>query len=129
MCYVGGPARYRAGQFEDAAEKLQLSLDDQGWRSRPIVYPALAMAYHRCGRADEAREAFQSSEEAIDHWTKEMLRAPVGKTPLHWFDWIEARLLHREAAILFTAYAPADDPRLREVEQRSLAAIQNGEKP
>jgi serine/threonine protein kinase len=123
--YVAGLADYRAGQYEQAATKLQQALDDRGWRSRTIVYPALAMAHHRCGHTDEARDAFASAEQTIDQWTKEIVRAPVGKMPLLWFEWLESRLLYREASIVLTGFAPADDPRLRMIEERALAAIQN----
>jgi hypothetical protein len=127
MLYVAGLAHYRAGQFDDAVTRLRQAVDDRGWRERSIAYPALAMAYHRSGHADEAKKALASTEAAIDQWTKEMLEAPVGRMPLLWFDWIECQLLYREASILLTGFAPADDPRLRNVEERALAAIQNGE--
>jgi tetratricopeptide (TPR) repeat protein len=129
VLYVAGLAHYRAGQFDDAVARLSQALDDRGWRERSIAYPALAMAYHRNGQADEAKEALASAEEAIDQWTQEMLEAPVGRMPLLWFDWIECQLLYREARLLLTGFAPADDPRLRTIEQRALAAIQGDASP
>jgi hypothetical protein len=125
--YVTGLAHYRVGQFENAATQFEHALEEQSWQARSITFPALAMAYHRGGNADQARRAFESSEKAIDAWTREMLQASVGRTPMPWFDWIEMRLLHREAAILLTGYAPAEDSRLRTIEERALAAIQGGE--
>jgi hypothetical protein len=124
MLYVAGLAHYRAAQYDDAVSRLRQAVDDPGWRYRSIAYPALAMAYHRSGQAEEAKEALASAEQAIDQWTEEMLSAPIGRMPLMWFDWIECRLLYREAKILLTGFAPADDPRLREIEERALTAIQ-----
>jgi hypothetical protein len=129
MLYVAGLAHYRAGQFDDAVARLRQAMDDRGWRERSIAYPALAMAYHRAGRADAAKEALASAEAAIDQWTQEMLNAPVGRMPLLWFDWIECRLLYREATIRLTGFTPADDPRLRTLQQRAQAAIQDVESP
>jgi serine/threonine protein kinase/tetratricopeptide (TPR) repeat protein len=123
--YVAGLAHYRAGQFEDAIVRLRQALDNRGWRARSIVYPGLAMAYHRSGRGAEAKEALASAEQAIDGWTEEMLEAPIGRIPIPWLDWIECQLLLREATILLTGFAPADDPRLRTIEERALAAIQD----
>ena len=57
--------------------RLRQAMDDRGWRARSIVYPGLAMAYHRSGRADEAKEALASAEQAIEQWTEEMLEAPA----------------------------------------------------
>jgi tetratricopeptide (TPR) repeat protein len=127
--YVAGLAHYRAGQFGDAVARLRQAVDDRGWREESIAYPALAMAYHRSGQADEAKEALASAEQAIDQWIKDMLAAPVGRMPLMWFDWIECQLLYREAKILLTGFTPADDPRLRSIEERACAALQDDESP
>lgn len=127
--YVAGLAHYRAGQFAEAVARLRLALDDRGWRARAIAYPALAMAYHRSGQAEQSREALAHAREAIEQWTAEMGTGPVGRMPILWLDWIEGQLLYREASILMTGFAPADDPRLRAVEQRALAAIETGGTP
>jgi len=127
--YVAGLAHHRAGQFDDAVARLRQALDDRGWSARPIVYPALAMAYHRSGQADEAKQALASAEEAIDQWLGDMIEAPIGRMPLFWFDWIECQLLYREAKILLIGFTPADDPRLRSIKERALAAIQDDESP
>jgi hypothetical protein len=82
------------------------------------------MAYHRASRGDDAREALAAAGKLIDQWTEEIASSPVGgRLPIPWFDWIEYLLLYREATILITGSPPADDPRLRAIEQRALASI------
>lgn len=124
VAYVTGLAHYRAGNFGLAIQRLQQALNDDNWSAAKITYPALAMAFHRNGQAEEARTAFQSSEAALDKWTQEMLKNPVGRMPIPWFDLIEFKLIHAEASVLLTGFTPAEDPRLRELEARALEAIQ-----
>ena len=123
VMYITGLAHYRAGEFQKAIERFQEVLTDRSWVAREIVYPALAMAYHRNGQAEEAREAFASSAKAIDSRTDEMLSGSVGTLPFPWFDWIEFKLLHSEASVLLTGFTPAEDPRIRQIEARAQAAI------
>src|SRR5262249_22016383 len=88
---------------------------------------ALAIAYHRLGRADEARRALASAEKAIDRWTEALFRGPVGTMPIPWFDWLECLIFYREAKVLLTGSPPAEDPRLRTVRERALAALDYGD--
>ena len=124
--YVTGMALYRAQRYEEAVTKLNDALKDDFWPARPIVYPALAMAYQRSGDSERAQEAFAKSNEVIENWSAAVERGPVGATPIPWFDWIECRLLQREASILLTGFAPADDPRLRDAQQRAQQLIDSG---
>lgn len=121
--YTAGLALYRAERYQEAVTQLQEALDDSHWRARGIVYPALAMAYHRIGDAEKARAAFEQSEQEIDGWTEAIKQGPVGFMPIPWFDWIECLILHREASILLTGFAPADDLRLREVQARARQLV------
>lgn len=121
--YVAGLAHYRAGQYEQAVLRLTEAMEDYRWSARPIVYPVLAMALHRVGKAEKARDALVTSAKEIDQWTTEMQEGPTGSMPIPWFDWIECQLLHREASILLAGFAPADDQRLRKLEQRALDVL------
>ena len=127
--YTAGIALYRAGRYEEAIRRLEEALSDDRWRANAIVYPALAMAYQRTGKAEEARKAFEASRQQIDEWTSAIQRGPVGRMPIPWFDWIECLILHREASLLLTGFAPADDPRLRQVQQNALRLIQRDTAP
>jgi eukaryotic-like serine/threonine-protein kinase len=126
--YVTGLAHLRAGQYERAVERLQESLTvDPRWNARAINYPALAMAYHHLGKADEARRALASAEKAIDRWTEILFKGPVGTMPIPWFDWLECLMFYREAKLLLTGSPPAEDHRLRTVRERALAALDYGD--
>ena len=122
--FIAGVALYRAERFDEAIDGLNRALEDDRWRAKEVVYPVLAMAYHRTGDAEQARAAFVKSEQAISDWTEKIVNGPVGTTPIPWFDWIECLLLHREASILLTQFAPAEDPRLRQVQTRSAALLE-----
>ena len=126
--YLAGLAHYRAGQHDRAVERLNESLTlDPSWSARAINYPALAMAYHKLGKADEARLALDSAEKAIDGWTEATYQDPVGSMPILWIDWLECRLLYREARLLVTGSPPPDDPRLRAIRKRAEAALTAGD--
>lgn len=122
--YIAGLAHYRAGEYELAAFRLEQVINEQWWPARPIAYPVLAMAYQRSGEAEKAQSALKSAEAELDNWTTQMLDSSVGEMPVFWFDWIDGRVLFREATILLTGFAPADDPRLRTVQSRARDALQ-----
>jgi hypothetical protein len=125
--YALGLACYRAGQHERAIEVLKsIVVEERPRHVRSIAYPVLAMAHHRLGHADEARQALAAAELAIDRWTEVMAQGEAGTMPIPWYDWIEVQLLHREATILITGSPPSDDPRLAEIEARALAALRDG---
>jgi tetratricopeptide (TPR) repeat protein len=126
--YVEGLVHYRAGQYAEAVKSSRQSLSAiPEWNARAINYPVLAMALHHLGKADEARQALASAEKAIDQWTETMFRGPVDSMPIPWIDWIECRLLYREATQLLTGVPPAEDPRLRTIQERARAAIHYGD--
>jgi serine/threonine protein kinase len=126
--YVEGLAHYRAGQFKKAVDCQRESLTVvPSWNSGAINYPALAMAYHRLGLANEAISSLALAEEAINRWTELMVKGSVGTIPIPWTDWLECHLYYREAKLLLTGVAPPEDPRLRTVRDRALAALSVGD--
>ena len=121
--YTAGLALFRASRYDESIEQFEKALEDDRWHAKAIVHPALAMAHHRAGHAEQARAAFEVSEREIDGWTTSIQQGPVGSMPIPWFDWVECLLLHREASILLTGFAPADDPRLREVQENAVKTL------
>ena len=80
-CTLGGGARgedlasgawtgawYRAGQHERAIEVLKsIVMEERPRHVRSIAYPVLAMAHHRLGHADEARQASERRAADPEH--------------------------------------------------------------
>jgi serine/threonine protein kinase/Flp pilus assembly protein TadD len=133
--YALGLALYRAGQHEQAARRLRESLaaDQMEWSARTLSYPVLAMAYHRLGRAADAREALNASARALDHSTDEMYRGgdqhwvihlgAAAYWPVPWWDWLEGRYYYREAKLLIDGSPPPDDPRIHMLRGRAFAGL------
>jgi hypothetical protein len=92
------------------------------------------MARHRLGHTAAAQEALSAATRVLDHWTEELYREPVDKDwinhlgatanwPIDWWDWLECRLLYREAKLLIDGAAPPDDPRVHVLRARALASL------
>jgi tetratricopeptide (TPR) repeat protein len=133
--YVAALIAYRAGRYEQAAERLRQSIAvARGWPSGALNYPVLAMAEHRLGRPAEARQALADADAAIERWTKAIyegrehphwwihLGAEV-TWPVLWWDWLECRLFAREAKLLIDGVAPPADPRLHVLRARAFAGL------
>ncbi len=118
--YVTGLTHLRANNFELAIERLQEAGDDPNWPGAEIVQSPLAIALHRSGQAEAAREALRRADESLDRWIRDLQDQPTRSTPIPWFDFVEAIVLHREATILLTSYAPVEKSALRDLRQSSL---------
>ncbi len=122
--YVAGLAHYRAGQIEraitDLREALRPGPHQAGLR---LPMPVLAMAYHRTGRLDEARQTLGEAAKDLDQRLDAIQQGEVGSMPGLWYDFVEYLLLYREATELITGSPPAEDPRLGSIEKRALAAV------
>jgi len=59
-----GLADYRRGRFDAAIDGLQHAGEQGVWM--PVARPVLAMALHRAGRAEEAREALAAAVQSYD---------------------------------------------------------------
>ena len=120
--YILGTAHYRAGQYEQAIQRLREALAASDWRNRLVAYPVLAMAHHRQGQVAEARKALDEAATVLDQWTQEryqdkgedsvmrMGAEPVW--PTSWWHCLECELYYREAKLLIDGSPPPDDPRL-----------------
>jgi WD40 repeat protein/serine/threonine protein kinase/tetratricopeptide (TPR) repeat protein len=85
-----GAAHYRAGEWDQAVQRCRESLEaDLGWRGAALNWPVLAMAHHRLGHADEARQCLSK----VGLWM-------VGQRGMHPPDSLEFTVLYREAEAL-----------------------------
>jgi tetratricopeptide (TPR) repeat protein len=126
--HYAGVVDLRAGNFERAAarfhEAIKLNTDAP---ARAMSYAPLAMALFHQGKTAEAEEYLSKAEQGLDVLTKDIAAGPIGSMPIEWYDWLEANLYRREATNLITGAAPAEDPRLITIRERSLAAITYGD--
>src|SRR5262249_3640403 len=93
----------------------------------------LAMAHHRLGQADQARQALEEASRGIDQWTRERCEKQQGYWIFHrgatafwphfWLDCMEGQYYYREAKLLIDGSPPPDDPRLHVLRARSFAGL------
>src|SRR5262249_17484246 len=79
--YTLGIADYRAGEFALAITHFRKSLAK--WPMAVLCYPILAMAHHRLGQADQAREAMDKAAETNDKWIQQRYQG----TKADWSVW------------------------------------------
>jgi serine/threonine protein kinase/uncharacterized protein HemY len=106
-----GCALYRARRFSDAIEQLReaSAASDRDGANRTRLSPAytwffLAMAHHRSGHAEEARQCLDKAIKQMEQETQDLSNDP-GK---YWNRRLTLQLLRREAEGLLTG--PAGDP-------------------
>ncbi len=108
--HVLGLAQYRAGQFDEAVRNLQRSMESvPKWTGHVCNWFALALAHHRLGQADVARQWFNKAET----WMQQTMGdAPFKSSDfkLHPHDWLAAHLLWREAKSVLDAGTGAQIP-------------------
>jgi serine/threonine protein kinase/Flp pilus assembly protein TadD len=132
--YLLGIANYRAGQHEQAIQRLrEAQAVNPDWAFRVLAYPVLAMAHHRLGQAAQARQALDEAARGIDEWTQERYEKQEGQWVFHrgatafwpvaWWDWMEGQHYYREARLLIDGSPPPDDPRLHVLRARAFAGL------
>jgi tetratricopeptide (TPR) repeat protein len=92
-------ALYRAGQYEEATRRLEQEVQARGGAVVPDDWPLLAMAHHRLGHHNQARQ-----------WLARLREHEPSTDPRRFWQELVIRLLFREAEglILYDPIFPAD---------------------
>jgi serine/threonine protein kinase len=92
-----GVAEYRARRAESATEWLERSLRHGGMspQGTGTAWVVLAMAYHECGRAEDAADVYARGVAEVEEGFARSGTKPPGA---EWHDWIIFDVFRREAA-------------------------------
>jgi serine/threonine protein kinase/Tfp pilus assembly protein PilF len=106
--YALGAAEFRAGQTADAVQHLQKSLEvHPTWVGRGQNYAMLALACHRLGRLDEARQWLSRTRKWLEDTNQIMSNSRFGYAASDYMsDWLGAQVLLREAEAVLNPAAP-----------------------
>ncbi len=102
---------YRQGRYEQALVWVQRcegypNYNEARFASSRLIF---AIASHHLHREDEARAGMKQARELINAWFRTPLNGGNDRQGL-WFDWINARILLREASALIDNVSPAPPP-------------------
>jgi len=101
--HVLGLAYYRVGQYEKAVAAFDKGLPlDPANKLSVLNWLPLAMAHHRLGHADQARQSLDKAKRWIDQTLRQTPPAAGEFAPpgWSWFDWLKVQFLRREAEAL-----------------------------
>ncbi len=92
-------ALYRAGRFDDAIRRLEEAIRLRGGAIKPDDWPLLALAHHRLGHDDQARQ-----------WLARLREHEPSTDPSQFWNELAIRLLRSEAeaVVLYDPIFPAD---------------------
>ena len=74
----------------------------------------LALAHQRLGKAEEARRWLGKTRAWLDQYRDGMPARAEEELGLHYHNWLEAHVLHREAEALIPSTGPRSGPKNRE---------------
>jgi tetratricopeptide (TPR) repeat protein/tRNA A-37 threonylcarbamoyl transferase component Bud32 len=135
LLYALGLAHLRAGQHEQAADRLRESLAaGEGLAAQSLSQPALAIAHYHCGRKVEARQALEAARTTHKEWSRQrragkeahewvISQGAGAYWPVPWSDWVEFQVIYREAERLIDGRDPPEDPNEHVVRGRGFAAV------
>ncbi|HEY3395088.1 MAG TPA: protein kinase, partial [Lacipirellulaceae bacterium] len=137
--YILGFAHFRAGQYEQAIQRLDELAAQSQWPIRFLRHPIQAMAYHHLGRSDEAQRALREAGSLLDQWTQERYEGQEEEHWVHhqgaaavwlipWWDYLEGQLTYREAKMLIDGSPPPADARLLVLRARAFAGLRSFER-
>ena len=119
-----GTALYRAEQYEKAVERLDESRAVNAAWEPAWNCSILAMAHHRPGHVDPARQNLDRAAAALEQRTETMFRYNTpGFLPNAWWDILQSTQHFREAVMLIDGKPPPDDPRQWVIRGRALAVL------
>ena len=96
--HAAGLAHYRAGHYKEAVRWFQDGLErSPAWDGRALNWLGLALAYHRLGKAGEARRWRDAAGTWMDRTLGPLLRRTPGAWPMHLHDAVSLQLLRQEA--------------------------------
>jgi WD40 repeat protein/thioredoxin-related protein len=97
---------YRAGRYDQALTLLrECLLNHPKWNGQGLSWLWLAMAQHKLGQSNDARESLSKADEWFANNGKEMPVGPPGTAPMTLQDWLEAHVIQREAKALISGPA------------------------
>jgi tetratricopeptide (TPR) repeat protein len=106
-----GAAHYRAGELDQAVQRCRESWEaDLGWPGAALNWLVLAMAHHRLGHAEEARQWLNKAVQ----WAGGIPKTGVWRTNIHPSDCLEFNVLYREAEALLKEPAGVKSDKKRE---------------
>jgi hypothetical protein len=93
--------QYRTGNYDKAIESCRRCLNEKDKTSAQsaTLRIILAMSVHQTGDVAAARSYLAQAKEAIDAWFKQGIESGDDRDG-HWYDWVFARQLLREAQAL-----------------------------
>jgi eukaryotic-like serine/threonine-protein kinase len=92
-------AQYRCGLLEEAIRSAEKSMQYSRWEPQVVNWLTLALASHRLGRTEEARQWYDKSEQWLNSIRHEASQELVA-TFWNPHDWLACELLRQEAAAL-----------------------------
>jgi|GEM_PF-860572 len=122
LFHVAGIAHYRAGQFEQAIGRLEESWKHPAWQGSGghASELGLALAHHRLGHAQEARQWLDKAEQWYEEAIQGAIASPTVTANLcHWPEWPSFVVLRREAHKVIRGKDLPDDPRLKKLTNRT----------
>jgi tetratricopeptide (TPR) repeat protein len=109
-CYslsILGGVLYRAGRFKEAAAKLTKSAEMQyGQGDTERAWLFLAMAEHRLGRQNEAKQALDRAVQGFENISKAKAKEAAEDNRNFWVERLEFQILRREAEALLHGPKP-----------------------
>ena len=103
---VAGYWEYRAGRYEDAVRRL----DGPGSRDKVWGAAVLAMAHHKLGHPDQARERLSWSARLVDDHLRAFLESGGGPGDPKWEEFLDAVCFYRQAHEVVVGRPAPSDP-------------------